>query len=92
MRLLSKTEQWRLMEQHMQYRNETHETYIRSKEKLCLQLNLSVDETREEILIGLYSRDLSRTTTNRVHQSINDVVRDVSKYGHLEKARETKFP
>lgn len=53
----TKTEQWRIMEQRVQRKGECHETYVREKEKLCVRLGLNVDETKEEIITGLLSRE-----------------------------------
>lgn len=47
-------------------------------------------QTKEQVLVGLISQD--QAMSNRTHQSINGVIRQVNKHKHTEKVRQAKVP
>lgn len=53
----SKVDQWDLMKQRVQGRNER--VYFHDKYRLCMTLGLSIDDVRDQITQGLYSGELS---------------------------------
>ena len=56
---------WKKMVERVQQRAEPLQQYILSEETLCRDLNLDFTNTKEQILIGLWSKDLFNT----IHQS-----------------------
>ena len=55
----NKTELWSKMKERMQGKNENIDAYFHEKAKLCRQLELPFDEVKEQVAIGLWSREAS---------------------------------
>ncbi|OXU16221.1 hypothetical protein TSAR_011633, partial [Trichomalopsis sarcophagae] len=76
----STTARWKRMTERIQQRGETLQQYFHSKTKLCVDLGLGMSDTKEQILIGLWSRDLYHVMSSRVHGSVDDLLHDMLDY------------
>lgn len=47
--------------------------YFHEKVKLCHKLNLSFNEVKEQVVIGLYSKDLASMIMARFHQDMKTI-------------------
>ncbi|KAG0423487.1 hypothetical protein HPB47_000717 [Ixodes persulcatus] len=83
----SKTQQRRIMESRVQRKGEHHET----KKSFAYACRVNLEETKEEIITGLATRELSYAMRNRSHFSINDLLRDSTSYECFQKNRDARF-
>ena len=75
---------WKKMVKRVQQRAEPLQQYILSKETLCRDLNLDFINTEEQILIGLWSKDLFNAMSARNHTSIDSLLmHDILRYDHM---------
>ena len=74
---------WRRMADRVQKRDEPLQQYFHNKVKLCTDLNLNVLDTKEQVLVGLWSKDMFHAMSSRTHTTIDDLLHDMLEYGHL---------
>lgn len=67
----SKSEKWKRIKNCIQDRSVKLITYFYAKIKLCVQLQLSLKETKQQVWIGLWSKDSCMVMSSRNHTSIN---------------------
>ncbi|CAB0036842.1 unnamed protein product [Trichogramma brassicae] len=65
------TTRWKRMTERVQLKGEHIQQYFHSKVKLCLKLNLDAAEIIEQVLIGLWSKDLFSAMSGRVHANVD---------------------
>ncbi|VVC35403.1 Hypothetical protein CINCED_3A012799 [Cinara cedri] len=69
-----------LLKARVQKENECVMDYFQSKVRMCRQLALPFVETREQVLKGLFSRDMALYASKRVPQSKKELLRDLLKW------------
>lgn len=87
----SKTECWQRMQSRMQLPKENVSVYFHSKVSLCEELNLDFSETKEQVVIGLYSKDLSNFIMSKCHNDEDDLYQDIVNYERISNARRGKI-
>ncbi|KAL1438350.1 hypothetical protein MTO96_048139 [Rhipicephalus appendiculatus] len=70
-------ERWRRMQERLQRRNENTTAYFHSKVRLCHEVNLNFDDTREQVLTGLRFRELCTMFLGRTHDDDDDLPHDI---------------
>ncbi|CAB0042957.1 unnamed protein product, partial [Trichogramma brassicae] len=76
------TTRWKRMTERVQLKGEHIQQYFHSKVKLCLKLNLDAAEIIEQVLIGLWSKDLFSAMSGRVHANVDALLHDIIEYEH----------
>ncbi|XP_044745883.1 uncharacterized protein LOC123307582 [Coccinella septempunctata] len=83
------------MQKCVQLHKESINMYFHEKISLCKQLDLDFNETKEQVIIGLISKDLSQFLMSQHHYDEDDLLRDITNYNRIvnariEKARENR--
>lgn len=78
---------WEQMTQRIQGRAETVNDYFFSKLNLCVRLDLSFQETKEQILIGLHDKQLCTAMLSCRHEDDDALLQDLREYERIEAAR-----
>ncbi|KAK9717204.1 Retrotransposon gag protein [Popillia japonica] len=86
----SKAEFWTEMQQRTQNKTENVSSYFHEKVSLCRYLELSFMETKEQIAIGLTSRELSNFILSREHRNEDELYRDIINYERIIGVRKEK--
>jgi len=77
---MSNSDYWRKMQSRHQLPTENVSVYFHSKFTLCKVLGLNFMETKEQVAVGLHSRDLSNFITS-------NLFRDIVSYKRVVNAR-----
>ncbi|GLV35886.1 hypothetical protein CBL_09896 [Carabus blaptoides fortunei] len=88
---LSISEKWRLYTELVQIKNECTTEYCVAKMRLGQELGLSFNETKREMLIGLWSYRLCTVLFLRKHNDEADILSDIDEWERIEKARSEVF-
>lgn len=78
---------WKKMSERIQRKDEALSEYYHAKVRLCKDLSLNFAETKEQILIGLYDRNICSAMLSKVHDNFNSLLHDLQNYERVEKAR-----
>ncbi|KAL1439230.1 hypothetical protein MTO96_010270 [Rhipicephalus appendiculatus] len=84
-------ERWRRMQERVQQRNESTTAYFHSKVRLCHEVNLDFNDTREQVLTGLRSRELCTMLLGRTHDDDDDLLHDILEFERIERERRELF-
>ncbi|KAL1430238.1 hypothetical protein MTO96_015302 [Rhipicephalus appendiculatus] len=84
-------ERWRRMQERGQQRNESTTAYFHSKVRLCHEVNLDFNDTREQVLTGLRSRELCTMLLGRTHDDDDDLLHDILEFERIERERRELF-
>ncbi|KAI4463161.1 retrotransposon gag protein [Holotrichia oblita] len=87
---ISLTECWKLMQKKTQGPKESVNSYFHEKGKYYNRLKLPVEDLKEQIVIGLWSRELSALVVSRNHKDIDELYNDILKYERINKARQER--
>lgn len=74
---------WKTMQSRMQTSKESISYYFHEKISLCKQLNLSFEEQKEQIIIGLSSKDIAGMLMAKNHTDADDLFKDLLKYERM---------
>ncbi|KAL1430178.1 hypothetical protein MTO96_015344 [Rhipicephalus appendiculatus] len=64
----STTEKWKQMQERVQMKGESITAYFLEKTLLCKELGLSMQDTKEQVLVGLRFRDACISMTAKEHK------------------------
>lgn len=84
---LKTSEKWERLRARKQRHNESVMSYFYEKVKLCNSLQLTTEETKEEILAGLSSQDVAMTLMVKNHEDYDALLKDIIA---VEKVKGTK--
>lgn len=70
-----------------QTKDEPASSYFYKKVKLCNDLNLGFKETKEQILVGLYSKQISDALWAKIHLGLEDLLHDIHDYEEMDSRR-----
>lgn len=84
-------ERWRRMQERTQQRHETTVAYFHAKSRLCAEANLDFCDMREQIVIGLCSRQLCTMLTGRSHDDLEDLLHDIMEFERVETERQKNY-
>ena len=83
----SRTAKWQRMTELVQRRGESAQTYYHTKIRLCAELDLNVRDSKEQVLVGLWSKDLCSAMAVRDHHNLQALYHDMMAYEKLEEQR-----
>ncbi|KAK9685562.1 Zinc knuckle [Popillia japonica] len=83
----SKSECWQRMQAHIQGVKENSSAYFHEKVALCQELDLSFKETKEQLVIGLQSRELSNFIMSKDHIDVDELFQDMMTHERIVKSR-----
>lgn len=75
------------MQSRIQQRGESTYTYFHNKVRLCEAVKLEFMDVKEQVLLGLWSRDLARTLVGARHQDTDELLSDIMCYERVEQNR-----
>jgi hypothetical protein len=81
------TQRWKAMTARMQGAKESVHAYFLEKAKLCRQLNLPFHEQKEQIVVGIHSRELAAMLMSKGHYDEDDLFRDVVAFERMTAER-----
>ena len=61
----------------VQLRNESINSYYHEKMKLCDEVGFNFEDTREQVIIGLWSRELRTQVSSKSHRNEDDFLHDL---------------
>ena len=64
---------WKNMVERVQRKDEPVTTYYHAKAKLCKALNLELQDITEQVLIGVWSKDLCNAMATRNHRNLDEL-------------------
>ncbi|KAL1416945.1 hypothetical protein MTO96_027339 [Rhipicephalus appendiculatus] len=76
-----------MMQERVQQRSESTTAYFHSKVRLCQEVNLDFNDTREQVLTGLRSRELCTMLLGRMHEDDDDLLHDILEFELIERER-----
>ncbi|KAL7301911.1 hypothetical protein TKK_0005508 [Trichogramma kaykai] len=71
---------WKRMAERTQRKDESLQQYFYNKVKLCADLRLNTQETKEQVLVGLWSKDLFNAMSARAHADVDALLHDMLDY------------
>ncbi|KAH7966275.1 hypothetical protein HPB49_014978 [Dermacentor silvarum] len=77
-------ERWRKMHERVQQRNESSVAYLHAKMRLCREANLDFWDTREQVITGLRSKQLSVMFLGKSHDDDDDILYDIQAFERIE--------
>ncbi|XP_023313143.1 uncharacterized protein LOC111693176 [Anoplophora glabripennis] len=87
----NKTELWSSMQQRIQKPRESVSLYFYEKLSLCKELELEFSEIKEQIAIGLWSKELSAFIISRTHMDEDELYQDIVKYERIDNTRRERI-
>ncbi|XP_050547667.1 uncharacterized protein LOC126909294 [Daktulosphaira vitifoliae] len=81
----------RLMSNRLQLKNDCVFEYFHHKMQLCSDINLTFDESKRQIVEGLFSRDLCHYLLARDHKNEDELLTDIRNYEKIDNARQDRF-
>ncbi|KAL7304360.1 hypothetical protein TKK_0003160 [Trichogramma kaykai] len=75
------------MSERVQRKDEPIQQYFQNKVKLCADLRLSTEEMKEQVLVGLWSRDLFNAMSARTHVDVDALLHDMLDYEYRVRQR-----
>lgn len=81
------TARWNRMISRTQGKQESLTTYFHAKTRLCQSVRLGFQDTKEQILVGLWSKDLCNTMQAREQFDTAALLKDMQEYERLESQR-----
>ncbi|KAH7969596.1 hypothetical protein HPB52_020103 [Rhipicephalus sanguineus] len=75
------------MQERLQQHNESTTTYFHYKVRLCHDVNLELNDTREQVLTGRRYRELCTMLLGRAHDADDDLLHDMLEFERIELAR-----
>ncbi|KAH7984044.1 hypothetical protein HPB52_016513 [Rhipicephalus sanguineus] len=78
---------WRRLQERVPQRNESTTAYFHSKVRLCHEVNLDFNDTREQVLTELRSRELCTMLLGRTHDDDDDLLHDILEFECIERER-----
>ncbi|XP_040066588.1 uncharacterized protein LOC120840244 [Ixodes scapularis] len=84
-------ERWRRMQDRVQQRSESTTAYLHSKVCLSKEAGLDICDTREQVITGLRSRQLSTMLLGKTHDDDDDLLHDIQEFERIECERQERF-
>nr|CAI5849821.1 unnamed protein product [Callosobruchus analis] len=82
---------WRKMVARTQHKGEGLSGYFHEKVKLCKELDLGIRELKEQVLIGLWSKQMCDAMFGIKHFSVDQLFHDLQEYSQLESERVSRI-
>jgi len=81
----------RIMSNRVQAKGECVIEYFHHKARLCREISLPFNETKQQIVEGVYSHDLCNYLIARTHLSEDELLADINSYNNLRNARTSRI-
>ncbi|GJQ70927.1 hypothetical protein Trydic_g844 [Trypoxylus dichotomus] len=84
---------WQQMCSRVQQPKEELNVYFHEKIKLCQELRLEFDEQKEQVVVGLFSREMASMIMTESHLDVDDLYKDLVTYKRIiadRKQRQTR--
>lgn len=81
----------RFMSNRVQAKGECVIEYFHHKARLCREISLPFNETKQQIVEGVYSHDLCNYLIARIHLSEDELLADINSYNNLRNARTSRI-
>ncbi|GJQ69552.1 hypothetical protein Trydic_g6649 [Trypoxylus dichotomus] len=78
---------WKGMTELVQCKGESLNQYFHEKIRRCTDLCLTFDDTKEQVLIGLYDRNMCSAMLSRTHRDSDDLFHDLVEFERINLAR-----
>ncbi|KAK9759085.1 hypothetical protein QE152_g246 [Popillia japonica] len=78
------------MVDRVQKRDERLASYFHEKVKLCADLKLNVNESKKQVLVGLWSKQACDAMFARNHYTTDQLFHDLLDYEQMEKERPSR--
>ncbi|GLV46225.1 hypothetical protein CBL_21290, partial [Carabus blaptoides fortunei] len=88
---ISMTSKWQRMVERTQKKNETISEYYHEKVKYYQDLHLCMTEIKEQVLIGLWSRELCNMVAGKQHNDQDALLHDLLQFDELNRVRRERF-
>ncbi|XP_043472429.1 uncharacterized protein LOC122505073 [Leptopilina heterotoma] len=85
------TERWQEMQNRNQRQGENTAEYFFDKLRLCKALDMKLDETKTQIAVGLWSKEISTAIISRNHIDVDELLRSITELENLEAARKLRI-
>nr|CAI5824536.1 unnamed protein product [Callosobruchus analis]CAI5857862.1 unnamed protein product [Callosobruchus analis]CAI5865394.1 unnamed protein product [Callosobruchus analis] len=85
------TARTRLVSARTQHKGEGLSGYFHEKVKLCKELDLDIRELKEQVLIGLWSKQMCDAMFGIKHFSVDQLFHDLQEYSQLESERVSRI-
>ncbi|CAB0037714.1 unnamed protein product [Trichogramma brassicae] len=82
---------WKRMTERTQKKDESLQQYFHNKVKLCADLRLNTQETKEQVLVGLWSKDLFNAMSARSHADVDALLHDMLDYEYRVGQRQERI-
>ncbi|CAB0035058.1 unnamed protein product [Trichogramma brassicae] len=82
---------WKRMTECAQKKDESLQQYFHNKVKLCADLRLNTQETKEQVLVGLWSKDLFNAMSARSHADVDALLHDMLDYEYRVGQRQERI-
>lgn len=87
----SATENWKRMQDRVQLPKESVHNYFHEKIALCKILNLAFKEIKEQLVIGLWSKEMAFFLISSVHEDEDELYRDVVSFERIDVTRRARI-
>lgn len=84
---VSFTQRYAQMQARCQAKDESTTMYFHNKVRLCQAVNLGITDIKEQLLMGLWSTELSRTLSMVKHKDTNELLADIKTYERIQRGR-----
>lgn len=87
----SMTDLWKRMQQKVQGQKDSISLYFHEKVKLCRGLRLPFNEIKEQVAIGLWSKEASNYIMTRNHRNVDELFQDLMSFERVNIARRCRI-
>ncbi|KAL1446747.1 hypothetical protein MTO96_028753 [Rhipicephalus appendiculatus] len=88
----STVEKCKQMQERVQMKGESLTAYFLENNLLCKELGLSMQDTKEEVLVGLRFRDACISITAKEHKDEDELLADLRRLERISEVRIQKSP
>ena len=85
------TQRVKRMSERIQLQKEPLEQYYHHKVLLCTDLNMSVDEIKEELAVGLWSKDMCNHLLAKEFDSVAEIYQEMLRYERTDNQRRSRI-
>ncbi|KAK9739657.1 hypothetical protein QE152_g8816 [Popillia japonica] len=82
---------WKKMAGRVQQRHESTSAYFHEKVKYCWDMGLTLEDTKEQILIGMWNREVCSVIAAIKHSNLDDLLHDMIKQERLIPERQGRI-
>lgn len=73
----SVSDKWTRMTSRVQLRNENTYAYFHAKIRLCDDLHLPFEDVKNQVLLGLWSKELCNNVASKVQYDVDKLLADI---------------